>query len=204
ARKRTGAARSASTRSGRRSTGPWAPAGRGMGCCPSGGIEGRSFTPSVPWWRRANKQISAGRSRLTDKLEKEESLFSLLPHRKSLGFLVVVVVSPRRPLVVAEEKQPARQEDRTDQYGDPLPPGALARIGTVRFRTGSSVMTVRFSPDGKTLASVGHDAVVLWDPRTGKELRRRQTRPAFYWGNFSPDGRKLWLQTYEGAISVWD
>src|SRR5262245_34663188 len=130
-------------------------------------------------------------------------MFSLLRHGSSLGLLVLVLLATRQP-VFAEEKQPARLEDRTDQYGDPLPPGALARIGTVRFRTGNSVMTVRFSPDGKTLASVGYDAVVLWDPRTGKELRRRQTQPTFYRGNFSPDGRKLWLQTYKGAISVWD
>ncbi|HYT87610.1 MAG TPA: PQQ-binding-like beta-propeller repeat protein [Gemmataceae bacterium] len=65
-------------------------------------------------------------------------------------------------------------------------------------------MAVRFSPDSKTLASVGHDAVVLWDPRTGKQLRRLETRPTFYRGNYAPDGRKLWLQTYDGAISLWN
>jgi len=85
-----------------------------------------------------------------------------------------------------------------------LPPGALARIGTVRFRTGNSVMTVRFSPDGRELVSMDHDAVVFWDPRTGKELRRRKSTPAFYRGHYSPDGKKLWMQTFEDAMSVWD
>jgi WD40 repeat protein len=63
-------------------------------------------------------------------------------------------------------------------------------------------MAVRFSPDGKTLASIGYDGVFLWDAGTGR--RTRFWPKAFYRGCFSPDGRKLWLQTYEGAISTWD
>ncbi len=136
-------------------------------------------------------------------------MFSPLRPRRVFRSLVLVIVLcalglsvlPARAAAPPAREQPGLQGSRTDPYGDPLPPGAMARIGTVRFRTGSTVLAVRFSPDGKTLASVGHDAVILWDPRSGKELRRIQP---FYRGNYSPDGRKLWLQTYEGAISVWD
>lgn len=124
-----------------------------------------------------------------------------LPTRLLLGlflfaFGLLSIVEPANGVKTGSAPPP-----RVDQYGDPLPAGALARIGTARFRTDETVTGVRFSPDGKTLASFGYDAVVLWDSRTGKELRRGET---FYRGNFSPDGRKLWLQTYEGAISVWD
>ena len=68
---------------------------------------------------------------------------------------------------------PGALPGRTDLYGDPLPPGALARIGTTRFRYGGgAAFAVAFSPDGKTLAACGDGGIRLWDSATGKEVRR--------------------------------
>jgi WD40 repeat protein len=59
---------------------------------------------------------------------------------------------------------------RTDTYGDPLPAGALRRLGTVRFRQ-QYVHDMAFTPDGKTLVVAGADYIVQWDVSSGKPLR---------------------------------
>jgi hypothetical protein len=43
---------------------------------------------------------------------------------------------------------PKKKPERTDALGDPLPPGALLRIGTTRLRHQGVVSGVTFSPDG--------------------------------------------------------
>jgi RNA polymerase sigma factor (sigma-70 family) len=76
----------------------------------------------------------------------------------------------------ADEPKPAGPTPaavRTDRHGDPLPPGALSRAGTLRFRHAEGVTCSAFSPDGKTLISSSHDGTLrLWDVLTGKERRR--------------------------------
>src|SRR4051794_40782127 len=85
-----------------------------------------------------------------------------------------------------------------DQYGDPLPDGAIARFGTMRYRigTGHSVRAWALSPLGKTLAVEDRFGVGLWDVETG-----RCTHPysphlitdehGHYGLCYSPDGKYL-------------
>src|SRR5262245_29495780 len=42
---------------------------------------------------------------------------------------------------------------RLDRYGDPLPPGAVARLGTRRWSHRDPVQFVQFTPDGKAVIS---------------------------------------------------
>jgi WD40 repeat protein len=65
-----------------------------------------------------------------------------------------------------------KQAPRPDCHGDPLPAGALARLGTVRFRHPAGLSALAFSRDGKVIATGGRETVRLCDARTGKPLRR--------------------------------
>lgn len=89
----------------------------------------------------------------------------------------------------------------TDRHGDPLPDGAVARLGTVRLRSDQTFTAVAFTPDGKQLVTAASgDRLTAWDVRTGKELRR--------WSigaeganriQFSDDGKMLAVGTSDGA-----
>lgn len=60
------------------------------------------------------------------------------------------------------------------------------------YRVPIPVTAVAFSPDGKTLASSGYHEVILWDPATGKILRRiSNVAERVYDLDFSPDGKSL-------------
>jgi RNA polymerase sigma factor (sigma-70 family) len=81
--------------------------------------------------------------------------------------------------------EPAKPK-RAEHEGVRLPDGALARIGTARWRHHRPLTAVVFSPDGKYLA--GGDAEAfgrIWDASTGDELLQFQGKPV----GFSPDGK---------------
>jgi RNA polymerase sigma factor (sigma-70 family) len=73
----------------------------------------------------------------------------------------------------ADARGPELDGHHVDPHGDPLPDGAVARLGTVRFRHGGFVNAIAFSPNSQLLASASNDQTVrLWETTTGKEIRR--------------------------------
>jgi WD40 repeat protein len=95
---------------------------------------------------------------------------------------------------------------RTDRHGDPLPQGAVARLGTVRWRLTAYGTAVAFSPDSKTLATGDEKGTVqLWDTATGKELRRWKAHAGEVARVlFAPDARSLVTTSEEAPVRLWD
>jgi RNA polymerase sigma factor (sigma-70 family) len=96
-------------------------------------------------------------------------------------------------------------ELRRDALGDALPPGAIARFGTVRYRQGGRASSLAFSPDGRELISGGEDGYIrLFDAATGKVRRRLRSSGNNVSVALSPDGRVLAARAWDHVIHLYD
>jgi WD40 repeat protein len=95
---------------------------------------------------------------------------------------------------------------RTDANGDPLPPAALARLGTQRFVHGPGLTSVTFGKDDRTLFSVGTTGVRTWETGTGKERAsfRFPEEEQILATAVSPDARFIACSTGDGYVSIRD
>src|SRR5262249_51364167 len=91
----------------------------------------------------------------------------------SLVLSLLFAVLPPSGLIAQTPRPSQANAGPTDSLGDALPPGALARLGTMRLRHGAEITLVGFPAHGKHLLSVGKDGTArLWEIATGRELRR--------------------------------
>src|SRR5437762_749292 len=132
-------------------------------------------------------------------------------HKLFAGLVAAVLISasaggqekPDRP--AADVAPPPR----VDLFGDPLPPGALARLGTVggvRSGHAGGVGSAAWAPDGKALASGGEDQRVrLWDGAMGKEGRAcAGHRGGANSVAYAPDGKTLASAGGDQTVRLWD
>jgi RNA polymerase sigma factor (sigma-70 family) len=122
------------------------------------------------------------------------------------------------PQATPADARPQAAPARRDRHGDPLPAGAVARLGPARLRHGSSVFFVAFLAGGKQVLSAGEDGLArLWDVATGKEVRRFGTPhpvpagggrglppPAALTVALAPDDKVLATSAGEGGVRLWD
>ncbi len=85
-----------------------------------------------------------------------------------------------------------------DVLGDPLPPGATARLGTTRLRLPTYTPPV-LAPDGKTLFATSSTGLQRLDPATGAALGKAVTQ--VYGSKLVPsaDGKRIALASSNGA-----
>ena len=95
-------------------------------------------------------------------------------------------------------------QPQTDLYGDPLPEGAVLRLGTARLKSSASQML--FTPDGRTLITLENGRCVKhWNAADGT-LRQTftLTRPCVFPAALSPDGSRFAGGKDQQNIAVWD
>lgn len=116
-----------------------------------------------------------------------------------LSVLVLLLVGSTEAWAVPppEERKATEAEPRVDSQGDPLPPGATARLGTVRLRKGFITYQAIFSPDGRRMATAGAGhGVCVWDAATGKEVFHASKASASRTVAYAPDGKTLACACY--------
>jgi RNA polymerase sigma factor (sigma-70 family) len=118
-----------------------------------------------------------------------------------LGLAVGIQKSPVGPQQSAEKAQQKAegQQPGADQYGDPLPPGAVARMGTIRLRHSGFPSAAVFTQDGKAVISAGVDGVInMWDAVTGKRLQQLSIKAPLGPLVMSPDGKTIAVGDWRG------
>jgi WD40 repeat protein len=145
----------------------------------------------------------------------------MITNRRKLSAALVLALGASVGGVDVPAQQAPAPEARTDCHGDPLPAGAIARLGTIRFRHPNLIFALAYSPNGKVLAAAdggflaGHrglgwaarveGSVCLWDPATGQPVRRWAAHKGTVRSLvFSADGRRLLTTGDDRVARLWD
>ena len=95
-----------------------------------------------------------------------------------------------------------------DVNGDPLPPAALARLGSMRLRHGHPVESVEFAGPGQLLVTKDKAGTYFWEAATGRLIQRFPLancplQPNYHRA-YAPDGRAFAAADSAGLVRVWD
>jgi len=105
-------------------------------------------------------------------------------------------------LAVAQGTKPAGPGVQASE--DKLPPKALQRFGTAKFRHGSRILSLAYSPNGRILAAGGgDDPIRLWDVDTGV-MQRALPEAWVHALVFSPRGSVVVTGGAFKTIRMWE
>jgi hypothetical protein len=80
--------------------------------------------------------------------------FVLCPLVTGLLFALSCPAHTAPPQNKTQSDSREQHQGDTDLYGDPLPEGAISRLGTVRWRHSGTVHSLTFSPSGKAWSGI--------------------------------------------------
>ena len=110
---------------------------------------------------------------------------------------------------------PQGEKPRVDFDGEPLPHGAIFRLGSTRYRTGSRLYGLGFMPDSKTIVTAGQ-TIQFWDSTNGKIIRQIDTSKFALRSGFalSADGKQFavggsltaprGIMKEPAVVGIWD
>jgi WD40 repeat protein len=98
----------------------------------------------------------------------------------------------------------SKEQPRVDAYGDPLPEGAVARLGARQFRH-EDMVTLAHTRDGKSLVGLTSSGILAWDAATGiEQLRHRVATIGVNQAMaISPDGKSVAVAGHGSGITLW-
>jgi WD40 repeat protein len=92
---------------------------------------------------------------------------------------------------------------KLDRFEDPLPPGAIDRLGTVRLRHPGGIRDLAFLPDGTLISAA--ISLCWWDLKTGKKLPGRDEYPELMSClAVSADGKYITAGASDSTVLVWN
>ncbi len=137
-------------------------------------------------------------------------LARLRPTAAALGLAIILAVITGTLIAFErpDDQEPPARQVGMDLFGDPLPHGAVARLGTTRLRHGGLSPALVFANEGKVLISSNEDNTLrVWDLTTRKQIRGfelgKEGSTRIQAIALSPDGKLLASGGYDG-IGLWD
>ncbi len=97
----------------------------------------------------------------------------------ALMFVGVLITAGVIGAGIIDAQAASSQNPVTDLHGDALPPGTIARLGTIRLKHGGRVTGLRYSSDGTILTSRSKSGLYVWDAASGQRLRHHDLDGAF-------------------------
>lgn len=160
-----------------------------------GGIGGASAALAQSVLRAMGWSRFAGISALVMTTALTASLALILPMRSA---------SPPSPPLPAAPAAAKKAMPRTDLMGDPLPEGAIARLGTNRFHADVAIWDLSFTDGGKTIVAGARGFQCFIDAASGKIISHGPEPKYKEMHALSPDGKMFASEEWKNIIELRD